>query len=389
MHAVISIARKDLRQRLRDRSAILVGIVAPIAVAALMSLAFKGAENFSFTLGVVNLDHGPAATALLRALDQPALRQVVTVKRVTSAAIARSEVHSGHLGAALVIPEGFSAALSSDRPPSLTALTSTYDAAAGDVTASIAQSFVAQLNADRLALATALASGAPADARAELVAEVAKLRIPVSALSRRADAHPLKVISYYAPAMAIFFMLFTVTYTARSFFVDRQEGMIERMRAAPVRPVEILVGKSLSVFIYGGVSLAVIALITSAAFGADWGTPSAALLLGLVLVVSVVCLTALVIGLARTQRQAEGIGSIVVFALALLGGNFFLISTAPALLRRLALFTPNGWALRGFTDLSTLGGGVSTVVEPVLAILAFSALAGGVAVTLARRAITR
>lgn len=389
MHPALSIARKDLRQRLRDRSAILVGVVAPVVVAALMSLAFNGAAKFSFSLGVVNLDHGPAASALLRALGQSALRQVITVKPVTSEALARSDVRDGHLGAALVIPSGFSGALTSDRPLSLATFTSTSDTAAGAVTTSVAQSFVAQLNADRLTVATALAVGAPASAQARLVADVSKLRIPVSALSRPAGAHPLKVISYYAPGMAIFFLLFTVTYTARSFFVDRDQGMIERMRAAPVRPVEILVGKALSVFVYGGVSLAVVGLVTSAAFGADWGTPPAALLLGLALVISVVCLTALVIGLARNQRQAEGIGAFVVFGLALLGGNFFFISTAPALLRRLALFTPNGWALRGFTDLSTLGGGLATVVEPILAILVFSAVVGAAAAALAKGAVTR
>lgn len=389
MHASLSIARKDLRQRLRDRSAILVGVVAPVVVAAVMSFAFKGAANFSFTLGVVDLDHGPAAAALLRVMGQPELRRVITVERVTSATRARSEVHDGHLGAALVIPAGFSSAIATDRPPSLSTFATASNTAAGDVTNSVAQSFVAQLNADRLAVATALATGAPADKKAALLADAAKLRIPVSARARPAAGHPLELISYYAPGMAIFFLLFTVAYTARSFFVDRAEGMIERMRAAPVRPVEILVGKALSVFVYGSVSLAVVALITSAAFGADWGTPFAAVLLGLALVLSVVCLTALVIGLARTQRQADGIGSAVVFALALLGGNFFFISTAPPLLRRLALFTPNGWALRGFTDLSTLGGGLGTVVEPILAILLFSAVVGAIAATLAKSAVTR
>ena len=64
------------------------------------------------------------------------------------------------------------------------------------------------------------------------------------------------------------------------------------------------------------------------------------------------------IGLARTQRQAEGIASIIVFGLALFGGDFFFISSAPSTIKRLALLTPNGWAIRGFTDLATIGGGL-------------------------------
>ena len=86
---------------------------------------------------------------------------------------------------------------------------------------------------------------------------------------------------------------------------------------------------------------------------------------------AVVPLTALVITLARTERQAEGMASIVVFGLALLGGNFVFVSAEPTIMRRLALLTPNGWALRGFTDLAT-NAGSGAVVEPVVAILAIS-----------------
>lgn len=389
MRAALVIARKDLRQRVRDRSAVLVGIVAPVVVAALMSLAFGSAENFSFTLGVVDLDRGPVAAALVRSFDEPALRSVITVQRIRSAADAREQVRDGRLGAALVVPAGYSASLASTHPLTLSSLTSPNDALAGEVTASVVRSFLGQVNADRLSVATALATGAPATEAAQLAEAASTLRIPVQAVMRPVSAHQLKLISYYAPGMAIFFLLFTVGYTARSFFVDRSQGMIERIRAAPVRPAEILIGKALSVFVYGALSLGVVAVVTSAAFGADWGTPPAAVLLGLALVVSVVCLTALVIGLSRTQRQAEGVSSVAIFALALLGGSFFFISSAPSLLQRLALFTPNGWALRGFTDLATLGGGLSTAVEPVLAILAFSAAAGAAAVSLARRAVTR
>jgi ABC-2 type transport system permease protein len=388
VRTALAIARKDLRQRIRDRSAIVVGVIAPVVIAGLMSLAFNGVNNFHFTLGLVELDHGPVAAQLVRALDAPQLKRVITLRTVGTPAQASSEIRSGVLAAALVIPAGFSSSVTGQHPDALTTLTSNNATIAGDVATSVASSFVAQVNADRLAFATAVAAGAPKRDTSQLVGLVAGLRIPLQAVERPIGAHELKVISYYSPGMAIFFLLFTISYTARSFFVDRSQGMIERMRAAPVRPVEILAGKALSVFVYGVVSLATIGVVTTAAFGADWGAPAPAAVLGLVLVFSVICLTALTIGLARTQRQAEGIGSIVVFGLALLGGNFFFISSAPSTIKHLALLTPNGWAIRGFTDLATIGGGFATIVEPVVAILIFSAVIGAAALSLARRAVT-
>jgi len=386
VRVALLIAAKDLRQRLRDRSAIVVGIVAPLAIAALMSLAFKGSETFRFNLGVVNADGGPVAASLVKSLGQPALAQVISLSRFDTAAQADAAVRTNTVQAALVIPSGFSTSMSTSTPRSLVTLTSADNVTAANVTASIATSFVAQLNADRLSVATAAAAGARNTP--SLQAAAGLLSIPEQVAQRPIGAHQLRAISYFSPAMAIFFLLFIIGYTARSFFVDRGQGMIERMRAAPVTPLQILAGKALSVFAFGVVSLATVAVVTSVGFGANWGTPVAAAAVGLAMVTAVVCLTALVIGVTRTQRQAEAVSSAIVFGLALLGGNFVFLSTAPDVMRRLALFTPNGWAMRAFTDLATTGGGLRAVEEPVLAILAFSAVVGLAAATLAGRAVT-
>ena len=387
MPASLVIAGKDLRQRLRDRSALVIGLIAPIAIAALMSLALKGMDTFHYTLGVVNADHGPVASGLIETLQQPSLRNIVKVRFLPSETAAAQAVKGKRVAAALVIPAGFSNAASGSAGAVLKTLGSVNNAIAASVTESIASSFVAQINADRLSVATALAAGAQASSLPDLAARASNLRIPEQLVERPLGAHPVKAISYMAPAMAIFFLFFSISFTARSFFVDRAQGMIERMRSTPIRPLEILMGKALSVFVFGALSLAAIALITSALFGANWGSPLAAIVVCLAMVISVVCLTALVIGLARTQRQAEGISSAVIFVLALLGGNFTFISVAPSIMRKLALFTPNGWALRAFIDLSTTGGGLSTVAIPVLAICTFSAVAGSAAVLLAKRAV--
>jgi linearmycin/streptolysin S transport system permease protein len=387
MRTALVIARKDLRQRFRDRSAIVIGVVAPVVIAALMSFAFHGVESFRFTMGVVNLDRGPVAAGLMTSLRAPGLSNIVTSSQLPSVAAARAKVRANKIGAALVIPAGFSAAVLANKPASLTTVRSANNTIAGDITGSIASSFIAQVNADRLSLVSALAAGAPADGISRLAQAVAKLKIPVRAVQRPIGAHELKVISYYSPGMAIFFLFFTITYVARSFFAERSQGLVERMLAAPVRPAEILAGKALSVLIYGGLSLLIVGVVTSFAFGANWGPTLPALVLGAVLVLAVVCLTAFVIGVSKTQRQAEGISSIIVFGLSILGGNFFFISQAPSAMKRLALLTPNGWALRGFTDLATIGGGFGTIAEPVLGIAAFSVIVAAIAVMLAPRAV--
>lgn len=387
MHPALAIAAKDVRQRIRDRSAIVLGIVAPLVIAALMSLAFRGAETIHLTVGVVNSDHGSAAAGLLSALRSPGLKDLVTVVPEQSEGSASAAVHAGHAGAAIIIPSGFTNSVSRSRPLPLTTLTNVNNTVAAQITSSIAQSFVAQVNADRLSVATASAAGEPTGSAAAAL-DKAHLSLPIQTVQRAFGAKRLKTISYYGPSMAIFFLLFTISFTARSFFVERDQGNIERMLAAPLRPRSVLFGKVLSAFVFGIVSLSIIAAVTTFAFGADWGNPLAAGLLSLAMVLAVTATTALVIGVAHTQRQAEGISSFAVFGLALLGGNFVFVSVTPPIMQRLALLTPNGWALRGYTDLATTGGGLAIVGLPIAAILIYTLVVATAASVLAPRALT-
>ena len=95
--------------------------------------------------------------------------------------------------------------------------------------------------------------------------------------------------------------------------------------------------------------------------------------------------------LARLRARAGSLEPAIAGGatlLALLGGNFVFISSAPSTIKHLALLTPNGWAIRGFTDLATIGGGLGTIAQPVVAILVISLVVGVVALSLARRAVT-
>jgi ABC-2 type transport system permease protein len=131
------------------------------------------------------------------------------------------------------------------------------------------------------------------------------------------------------------------------------------------------------------------ALVTGIVFGADWGHPLAAAALIVAVGLAVVALTALVIALSRTDRQADAMSSVVVFTLAILGGSFIQASELPPLMRTFALATPNGWALRGFVDLGTTTGGAGhdlrLVAGPTLAIVTFTAVAGALATVASRR----
>jgi ABC-2 type transport system permease protein len=390
MHPALVIAAKDLRQRLRDRSAIVLGFVAPLAIAALMSFAFQSTSGYHIDVAVADEDRGELATAFAEMLNSDELAQFVTVRSVaTTAAQARAQVNAGEVAAAFVIPAGFTAAAHGAQAVPVTVLGQVDEPVAAQVGRSIAESFVAEFNAVRLSVATAVAGGVPAEELPKLAAAAAARGLPEQVVTAAAGTRPLTSISYFGPAMGIFFALFAVGFTASSYFAELKGGTLDRITAAPVSRRVVLAGKSLATFGYGLASLTTVAVVTTLAFGAYWGPPLAAGALIVAMAVAMVGLTALVISVSRTERQAEAVSSMVTFGLVLLGGNFILISAAPPVLRTLALLTPNGWALRGFTDLATGAGGLAAVTVPVLAMLGFAVACAMLAALLTRRVVAR
>ena len=392
LRATLLIAAKDLRQRFRDRSGLVIAFVAPFLLAAIIGLAFGSGDgfNFSATYAVVDDDRGPLAARFVDGvLAGPGLAEVVTVRRV-GAAEARDLVDRGEADAAFLIPAGFSASVQRGGSATVTVLAAGASPVAGQVARSLAEGYAAQLAATGLSVRTALdaAGRPPTEAEANRLGERAAAgQPPVRLVDGGVGAREIKPSNYFGPSMAIFFLFFTVSFGARSILIERREGTLRRLLASAAPPGAVIAGKALAAFALGVTSVLVMWLATSLVFGADWGDPLAVVALTVSSVLAAIGITALVVTLARTDEQADGYSSLVVFTLALLGGNFIYLAQLPDLLQRLSLLTPNGWALRGFVDLVADGGGLETVAAPVAVTAAFGLVTGAVALVRARRMV--
>jgi ABC-2 type transport system permease protein len=394
LRATLLIAAKDLRQRVRDRSGLVIAFVAPFLLAAIIGLAFGGGDGFRLaaTYAVADNDRGPLATRFVDGvLADPGLAEAVTLRRV-DAAEARELVDRGDADAAFLIPAGFSASVRRGGSATITVLEGGASPVAGQVARSLAEAYAAQLAATGLSVRTALDAAArtPPATRAEanrLGRQAAGGQLPVRLADGGVGTREIKPANYFGPSMAIFFLFFTVSFGARSILIERRQGTLRRLLASAAPPGAVIAGKALAAFVLGTSSVLVMWLATSLVFGADWGDPVAVVALTVSSVLAAIGITAMVITLARTDEQADGYSSLVVFTLALLGGNFIYLAQLPDLLQRLSLLTPNGWALRGFVDLVADGGGLGSVAAPVAVTAAFGLATGAVALVRARRMV--
>jgi ABC-2 type transport system permease protein len=174
--------------------------------------------------------------------------------------------------------------------------------------------------------------------------------------------------------MAIFFLFFTVGFSARSLLAERETGTLARIGAAPVPGWAVLAGKAIPAFVIGLTSMTVMLVVMRLMFGATWGDPVAVAVLTLVTVLGIFGVTAIVQTLARNQQQADSYAGMVGIVFALLGGNFFPLDQLPGPVRQIAMFTPNGRALRAFSDLAALGGGLGSIWPHLVVIGGFGIL---------------
>ena len=380
-----TIAAKDLRRRLRDRTAVLVALVLPFGLAYIFSLTLGDVETrgFEATYAVVDRDgtgHLPREfVTVLEGLD------FVTLRPAGSVSQAESLTDDGSIDAAIVFPRGFTEQVQAGRGGSITVLTAPDAPIAGLVAESLATSFASNLDAIGLSVASVADPGAPTDDA--LVARAQ--RIPPGAEIRSAAAEDLSAsqATFFAIGMAVFFLFFAVEFGVRGLLEEREEGTLSRLLVAPVSPSSVIGGKALASFVVGLVSTTLLVIATTWLLDARWGEPLGVALLVLGGVLAAVGVTALVATLATTTAQAGAYVSIVAVVGGLLGGTFFPISQA-GLLGSIRFLSPQGWLMEGFQELA-YGGALDALVGPLVGVFAIAIATGAIAWIRSRRLVAR
>jgi ABC-2 type transport system permease protein len=383
VRVALVVAGKELRQRFRDRTAILIAFVFPSVIAAIITGAFGGGfgaqGSFHAEVGVADLDHSDLSRAFLtQVLGSPLLRKQFTSHAFATTDETRTFIngHGGDVG--FVIPHGFQAAVQNGGRASITVLRRSANPIVGDIGQAIATGFTDQVNAARMAVFTALRSGAPIGDVGRFAREAATARMPVQLVDGSVAARKVSGANYFGPGMTMFFLMFIVGTGARSLYAEREQGTLPRILAAPGRRSSILLGKGLAVFALGLASMTTMYLVMAFVFHVHWGDPLAIAALTILIVLALMAITTLVQTLAKTEAQAASYGSIVGMMFGLLGGNFFPLFQMPALLQKVSALTPNGWALRGFTDIAYDGARLANILPNIAAIAAFVVICGTV-----------
>ena len=394
MRAAFRIALKDVRLRVRDRSAIIWGIIAPLGLGIVFSLVLGGvvgSGSLDVTYVVVDEDGGPVAQGFVAALAELDAAGVFSIETAASAADAEARAFDGKVDAAFVIPSGFSAAVGGGASAAIEVIGYVDSPIGTQVARAVAEQFAGDVNGISVTMgAYFLTVGSASDAETDaLVAAAAAGPTPLVLTTASATSKELSAGTFYAAAMAVFFLFFTVQFGVLGLIEEKEQGTMRRLLAAPIRPGAILAGKAITAFVLGVVSMAILVVATTwlPFMDAEWGDSVGVAILIVAGVLSAMGVMMLVAAFARTAESAGSIQAVIAFVLGMLGGAFFPVAQAGGLLAKLSLLTPHAWFLRGLGDLNG-GGGADEILPEAGYILLFGVVTAAAAAFRLRKAVT-
>ena len=387
--AAIAIAAKDIRQRSRDRSAYIMGIVGPLVLVFILDATLGAAgDSTVFDLGFADEDRSELSTGLAAVLDQIEADGVITLQHSDDRVALDQSVADGDVSAGLAVAPGFGATVEALQPAEITIVGDPGSNLTVDVAEAIATGFAREIEYRTLALTAANAEGASGPELGAVAAAADETAVPITLMPVEAEGRGFDAASYYAGSLSVFFLFFTVQFGVLSLIEERETGTLDRLIAAPVRPAAVLAGKLASSLIIGLVTMAVLIVSTGFLVGAVWGEPVAVIALTLAGVAVAIGVAMVVGAVARTAEQAGGFASIAALVLGLMGGAFFPINQAPGVLQTISLLSPHRHLLDGFRAVSH-GDGLADLGPTFTALAAFLVVTVTIGTVGARRGLIR
>lgn len=423
---ISSILRTAMVSLGRDRGALALSFILPIVFFSIFAVIFGGRRNTTpkVTLIVVDQDHSRASQRLVRGLQHEGSLLVQTrpapVKGVEqpdyTAASAEAAVKAGDTPVALVIPHGFGENPIAFGPqdanrPAIQLLKDSSDMVASQVVAGLLQkvamtSMPAVMAEQGSKYLDEFAGGFTREQRERIDQGLRDLRAleenpatdlgsrglgdgGIVAVTTRAVVGENKnnpMVSFYAAAIGVMFLLFTASGAAGAILDEAESGTLDRVLSSRVTMTSLMLGKLGYNSLLAFAQLVLMFLWGWAVFKLDfWSHIPGFIVMGVFTAVAVAAFGMLLASVCKTRAQLGALSTLVILVMSSIGGSMFPRFLMPEAMQKAGLFTINAWAIDGFTKIFWRDEPVSHLWPQVLVLSGIAVALFAIARRLARR----
>ena len=194
------------------------------------------------------------------------------------------------------------------------------------------------------------------------------------------------MISFYAAAIGVMFLLFTASGAAGALLDEAESGTLDRVLSSRVTMTSLLLGKLSYNSLLAFSQLVVMFLWGWAVFKLDfWSHIPGFIVMGVCTAVAVASFGMLLASICRTRAQLGALSTLVILIMSSIGGSMFPRFLMPDAMQKAGLLTINAWAIDGFTKIFWRDEPISHLWPQVLVLLTIAIVLFAIARRVARR----
>lgn len=387
---ISSIIRTSLISLRRDRGALALSFVLPIAFFSIFAVIFGGRRDTTpkITVLVVDEDHSTASKRLIKGLEnegslhvllRPAPKNSVEQPEYTAVS-AEAAVRGGDAPVAMVIPNGFGLApisFGSDRDrATIQLLKDSSDMVASQMITGLLQKVTMTAMPDLMAeqgtrMIDQYSGGLTPEQRKRMDDALSYLKreqasnstgntqnsdsfnggiVAVKARDVVGENKNNPMVAFYAAAIGVMFLLFTSSGAAGALLDEAESGTLDRVLSSRVTMTSLLAGKICYNTLLAFVQLVVMFLWGWAVFKLDlWSHIPGFIIMGLSTALAVAAFGILLASACKTRAQLGALSTLVILVMSSIGGSMFPRFLMPEAMQKAGLLTINAWAIDGFT----------------------------------------
>ena len=418
--AIVRTAMVSLR---RDRGALALSFILPVVFFSIFAVIFGGRRDSTpkVKVIVVDGDHSRASERLVKGLQQEEALVVKTrpdpVKGREQpdyiAATAETAVKEGKAPVAVIIPRGFGESpIAFGTPdanrPTIQLLEDSSDMVAPQMIAGLLQKVAMTSMPDLMAEQGSkyfdqFAGGLTREQRDRLNEGIHYLRerrdsgavasdsdnggiVAVTARAVVGENKNNPMVSFYAAAIGVMFLLFTASGAAGALLDEAESGTLDRVLSSRVTMTSLLLGKLAYNSLLAFTQLVVMFLWGWAVFKLDfWSHIPGFLVMGVSTAVAVPAFGLLLASICHTRAQLGALSTLVILIMSSIGGSMFPRYFMSESMQKAGLLTINARAIDGFTKVFWRDEPLSHLWPQVLVLVAIGVALFAIARRLARR----